>query len=136
MAAGCCLCGSVQYSVTGPLRDVINCHCWRCRRHTGHVLAATQCLRDDLHVDSTEGLRWYSPDGEVEYGFCEECGSTLFWRCGARADEIAIAAGTIDTPTGLTTQASIWTLDASDYYTIDGSIPSHPFGTDGNMDSL
>jgi len=119
--------------VTGALREVVNCHCHRCRRHTGHFLAATQCLSDDLEFDSMDWLRWYSPDGEVGYGFCEQCGSTLFWRCRERAEKISVAAGTLDGPTGLTTKASIWTLEASDYHEIDKSIPLYPFGTDGEI---
>jgi hypothetical protein len=93
-------------------------------------------MRDDLQVDSMERLRWYSPDGTVGYGFCEECGSTLFWRSGETADKISVAAGTLDTPTGLTTQASIWTREASDYHALDRTIPSRPFGTEGSQDSL
>ena len=33
---GKCLCESVAYEITGPARVVVNCHCSRCRRHTGH----------------------------------------------------------------------------------------------------
>ena len=46
-----------------------------------------------------------------------------------------MAAGTLDGPTGLTTKASIWTVDASDYHEIDDTIPAYPFGTDGQVPS-
>lgn len=38
---GGCLCGEVRYRVTGPMRDIIGCHCSQCRRTTGHYLPAT-----------------------------------------------------------------------------------------------
>ena len=33
---GGCLCGAVRYEITGTLRDVVNCHCSKCRRFHGH----------------------------------------------------------------------------------------------------
>ncbi|MBT6202849.1 MAG: hypothetical protein P8Q36_00365 [Alphaproteobacteria bacterium] len=29
---GGCMCGGVRYSVTGPLREVIACHCRECQQ--------------------------------------------------------------------------------------------------------
>jgi hypothetical protein len=30
------MCGAVDFTVEGELRDVVNCHCHRCRRWSGH----------------------------------------------------------------------------------------------------
>ena len=38
-ATGSCLCGAVRYEVGGELRDVIYCHCEKCRRTHGHAAA-------------------------------------------------------------------------------------------------
>jgi hypothetical protein len=52
---GGCLCGGVRYEVTGPLRDVVVCHCSRCLRTHGHAAAYSACARDDLdHADYYE----------------------------------------------------------------------------------
>ena len=45
---GGCLCGGVRYAVTGPLRDIIACHCEQCRRSSGHFVAATACRREQI----------------------------------------------------------------------------------------
>ncbi|MFT6138608.1 MAG: hypothetical protein ACJAUJ_001703, partial [Salibacteraceae bacterium] len=29
---GSCLCGGIQYEISGPLTDVLNCHCSMCRK--------------------------------------------------------------------------------------------------------
>ncbi len=123
--SGSCLCGAVTYEVQGALRDVVNCHCIRCRRHTGHFLAATSADVADLTVRE-ESLVWYAATDTVQYGFCGECGSTLFWRAADRPSTMAIAAGTLDPPTGLTTVEALFTADASDYHRLDQAIVQHP----------
>jgi hypothetical protein len=125
-AAGGCLCGAVRYEVTGPLRDVVLCHCSRCRRTHGHVAAYAACAHGDLVLVTAGGLRWYEADGR-ERGFCAVCGASLFWRAAGR-DTISIAAGTLDEPTGLRTIAQIHTADRGDYYDVDGEGERFPGG--------
>jgi hypothetical protein len=116
-ASGRCLCGAVSFVVTGPLRDVLNCHCHRCRRFTGHHMAATDARTDDVDIADPEVLlRWYDPVPAAGYGFCARCGSSLFWRGAATPDRISICAGTLDPPTGLRTVEAWWTSEASDYH--------------------
>lgn len=115
-ATGRCECGLVRYSVEGPLREVYNCHCSRCRRITGHFLAATAAHSDDVSLVGVATLKWYAPDESVQYGFCSECGSTLFWRATNAPEHLSIAAGSLDQPTGLTTTRAWWVAQAADYH--------------------
>ena len=88
---GRCACGAVQFTLSGPLRPVINCHCYRCRRWTGHFMAATNTAVDDLSFDQgSDSVRWWTPDEEptVAYGFCAGCGGSLFWRSDSEARPI------------------------------------------------
>jgi hypothetical protein len=117
-ATGRCLCGGVRYEVTGPLRDVVICHCGRCLRTHGHAAAYAACARSDLLLVRDERLRWYEADDRAR-GFCARCGASLFWRAAGR-ETVSIAAGTLDRPTGLKTIAHIYTRDLADYYSIDG----------------
>jgi hypothetical protein len=106
----------VRYEVTGPLRDVYDCHCERCRRITGHHMAATAASPDDVVFHEQSTLRWYEPAPGVFYGFCGRCGSTLFWRADAHPEKLSISAGTLDQPTGLRTTQAWWVSQAGDYY--------------------
>ena len=130
--SGHCLCGRVSYEVQGPVRPVWNCHCWRCRRWTGHHMAASGCRESDLKLLSGDTLAWHHPadDPNVAYGFCQECGSSLFWKVmegpPRQTDHIAICAGTLDQPTGLHTEASVFTQDAADYHTLDPKVKPLP----------
>lgn len=123
-STGGCLCGAVRYHVAGPLRDVENCHCTRCRRAHGHFAAYTAAPANALTLTEDRGLRWYVAD-DRERGFCAECGASLFWRRSS-ADQTSIAAGTLDAPTGLRTVMHIFTDSRSDYYEIGDDLPQYP----------
>ncbi len=123
------MCGGVRYQTSDELRPVLNCHCERCRRITGHFMAASGCRRSRLDLKTDDTLRWYEPAPGVAYGFCAVCGSTLFWRTDDDPDWISICAGTLDRPTGLTTTAAWWTAEASDYHELDPNIAHHPHET-------
>jgi hypothetical protein len=111
---GGCLCGGVRYEVSDALRDVVVCHCSRCRRTHGHVGAYAACAASELVLLDARTLRWYV-QGQRERGFCGACGASIFWR-RAGGETISIAAGTLDQPTGLKTIGQIYTEDRGDYY--------------------
>ncbi len=116
-AAGHCLCGAVTYEVHGPLRDVLLCHCEECLRWNGHVGAFAATQPEHLVVTGDAALRWIeSPrsDRGARRGFCGECGSSLFWQ-PEDGDRVAIAAGTLDRPTGLRVAGHGYTHQAGDY---------------------
>lgn len=123
---GACLCGGVKYRIDGPMRDVIECHCERCRRTSGHHVAATQARTDDIELERSETLAWFTPADHpgVRYGFCRTCGSSLFWAADG-SDAWSVSAGTLDQPTGLRTMATWYSDQAGDYLTLDPSIPTH-----------
>jgi hypothetical protein len=134
MSAGGCLCGAVRYEVRGALRDVVNCHCSVCRRWHGHHGAYTSTALDGVRLVEDRGLVWYESAADatpgVRRGFCGECGSSLFWHPNG-APAIAIAAGSLDAPTGLRTIEHVWTSRQGDYYEISDQLPSHERGATG-----
>lgn len=134
--SGRCECGGVSYVVDGDLRNVWNCHCGPCRRITGHHMAATAAPVADVEFTSTETLTWYERVEGVEYGFCNRCGSTLFWRSADKAAHLSICAGTLDQPTGLDTDGILFAAEAGDYHQLEPGIPTwnldrHSQRTDG-----
>jgi hypothetical protein len=71
--SGGCLCGGVHYVVTGPLSDVINCHCGQCRRTHGHFAGYTEAFLSDFKLESSESLKWYQSSPQARRGFCSIC---------------------------------------------------------------
>jgi hypothetical protein len=107
----------VSFQVFGDLRDVFICHCHRCRRFTGHNMAATAANTADLKIEDDDcSLRWFYPVLDAGYAFCQKCGSSLFWQSRLATDRISICAGPLDPPTNLRTVQAWWTDEASDYY--------------------
>ncbi len=124
---GGCLCGSVRYEITGPMRPVLACHCTQCLRTHGHYASYTSVRLDDIAIHGEQDLAWYTSSDIARRGFCRVCGSRLFWECFGRGD-LAVAAGTLDIPTGLSTIAHIFVDDRSDYYEIPEDIEQWPQG--------
>jgi hypothetical protein len=127
--AGGCLCSAVRYRISGPLRAVVNCHCGQCLRTHGHFAAYTAASINDFELTEQRGLKWYQSSDFARRGFCQECGASLFWQ-RLDGDNISIAAGTLDRPTGLTTIRHIFTADAGDYYRISDDLEQLPQGMD------
>jgi hypothetical protein len=135
-ASGGCLCAAVKYEIHGPLYNVINCHCSKCRRIHGHTAAYASTKKGDLKLVEQRGLKWYrsikDETPEVNRGFCKECGGSLFWE--ARDDiHIYISAGTLDKPTGLKTIGHIWMNQAGDYYELTDNLKKYDEDSNGKI---
>jgi hypothetical protein len=117
MMTGSCLCGGVSFEISGPLRPVVACHCTQCRKQSGHYGAFTACQNADLRFTRDSTLAWYRASDNAGRGFCNTCGSLLFWKADGR-DSTSIAAGSLDGKTGLAIEGHIYCADKGDYYTL------------------
>jgi hypothetical protein len=120
-ATGGCLCGAVRYEARAPLRDVVNCHCGQCLKTHGNFAAYSAVPRAGLHVVEAADVAWYRSSAAARRGFCRVCGSSLFWD-PEQLDYVALAAGSIDRPTGLKTVRHIFVEDKSDFYEISDDL--------------
>lgn len=119
--SGSCLCGEVSYTVDGPLREVLACHCTQCRKQSGHYFAATNAADDKITVKGAEHVKWFRASDSAQRGFCSHCGSTLFWKHDDHG-YTSILAGSFDKPSGLKLTKHIFVADKGDYYEIgDGA---------------
>jgi hypothetical protein len=122
---GHCLCGAVLFALHPPVRNVAICHCRQCARWTGYAVAATAVAPENLAIRSgADEIKWFSSSTHAERGFCRICGSSLFWK-PADGTRIAVLAGTLDPPTGLTVAAHIFVDDKSDFYEIVDDAPQY-----------
>jgi len=132
LATGGCLCGAVRYEVSGPLRDVVNCHCSMCQRLHGNFGPHSKARKVDITITNTDGLAWYKTSEVARRGFCRECGSSLFWE-PFELDSTGIIAGSLDRPTGLKTMGHIFVGEKPDFYEIVDELPQFVASSDGGL---
>ena len=99
MKSGRCMCGAVTVSAA-KLGDKMNaCHCDMCRRWTGSAFVAVLGTADDTTFDGP--VKTVSLSEWAERGWCDACGSTLFYRL-KHDGSYGIAAGLFDDAAGQT----------------------------------
>jgi hypothetical protein len=119
---GSCLCGAVTYKTSGPLREIVFCHCSQCRRQTGLYYASTNVADADIVVEGADNLTWYQSSEKGRRGFCKHCGSAMFWKYEGQS-HISVQAGSVDQPTELVRGYHIFCADKGDFYEIDDGLP-------------
>ncbi len=92
---GGCLCGAVTYTADGVEPKVHACHCSICRRWTGGPALAvgvgTVQFSGEEHISRYDSSEW------AERGFCNRCGTNLFYHLKEPGRYI-LWMGTFDDP--------------------------------------
>jgi len=88
-------------------------------------MAASAATTGELRMTADETLTWYSAQPGVEYGFCNRCGSSLFWRADDKPDSVSICAGTLDSTVGLTTAGVLFDAEIADYILERPDVETH-----------
>ena len=123
---GGCLCGAVRYTTHGELRRRISaCHCHMCRRHHAGIGYYTSVAKDEIEIDGGTALRWFESSPGVGRGFCQNCGSSLFFR-EDKTRVVDIAPGSFEQMPDLKVAHHIFVASQGDYYRIDDDLPKYP----------
>ena len=95
---GGCLCGAVQFEVTPPTKWCAHCHCSLCRRAHGAAFVTWFGVERSAFelVTGSEDLSWYKSTLEASRGFCDRCGSTMFFKSDRWAHETHIALANME----------------------------------------
>ena len=97
-SSGRCLCGEIGFAVGFPSRWVAHCHCSMCRRAHGAAFVTWISIDSDkLQIqDPQQRLRWFDSSANAQRGFCNHCGSTLFFRSSRWPGEVHVTLANID----------------------------------------
>lgn len=76
-SSGRCLCGSVQFTAEDVETHHHACHCTMCRRWAGGPFFGARAEKVDFQADKT--LARYASSSWAERGFCNNCGTVLFY---------------------------------------------------------
>jgi len=112
---GSCPCGAVRFSIDGPVRDVIVCHCGACREaNGGEPWEASAAHRRDLSVEDENALAWERAgisQHDARRGFCRSCSAYVLWDAPARETVSFSAAALGEDARDLEVAAHIWVGD-------------------------
>lgn len=74
-----CLCAKTQFEVTLKNHNVHACHCTMCCRQSSGVLMTVD-IENEINFIEHKYLSVFRSSEWGERGFCNACGTTLFWR--------------------------------------------------------
>jgi hypothetical protein len=128
MYKGGCLCGDVRFFITGPIRNIVYCHCSRCRRAQGSAFATNGIVAaDDFEI--TKGAKslttFQSMPGKKKQ-FCRTCGSPILSINAATPDVVRVRIGTIQSPISERPMAHIFATSKADWDSITDDLPQYP----------
>jgi len=94
---GACLCGQVRFEITPPTKWCAHCHCTMCRRAHGAAFV-TWIGVPEAQLELVAGrntVQWYASSPDSRRGFCQHCGSSLFFRSERWPGEIHVARANV-----------------------------------------
>jgi hypothetical protein len=126
---GGCLCGGVQYEISGELMRFYHCHCGRCRKATGtgHASNIMVKLGEAAWIKGEELLGHYKVPEAQRFStcFCTRCGSQLP-RVRKEMGFALIPAGSLDVEPGIKPQARIFWDSRAEWSCEGDGLPVFP----------
>lgn len=81
-ASGHCLCGQVKLTVNSVPAVAGACHCRTCRQWSGSPMMTIDCGQQ-VEITGGEYIRRYDSSDWDDRGFCQTCGTHLFYQLKA-----------------------------------------------------
>jgi len=123
--SGECFCGSIKYSIDGPLRDARSCHCSRCRKAFSAQASAYALVdpEDFEWLMGEELLTLFQNDYGFGLQFCSRCGSTL---CGVFKEDVhGVTLGCVNGDPGVEIGRHIYVGSKAKWETIADGVPQY-----------
>lgn len=125
MYTGSCLCGSVKFTISGKINNIVYCHCSKCRKAQGSAFATNgNVIANEFRFISGENnLTAYQSSATQKKYFCKTCGSPIMSKSTDKPDIIRIRLGTIESEIFEVPEAHIFVASKAHWETIDDDLP-------------
>ena len=128
---GSCLCGKVEFEITGKPNGMFHCHCSRCRRgrSAAHATNIFYKAEDFRWLKGETLVRKYRLPEARFFGtaFCSECGGGVPGVSTERNIAV-VPAGSLDDDPGIRAQARIYVDSKPDWVIITDDVPQYAEG--------
>ena len=125
---GSCLCGAVQFEISGETKRFYHCHCSRCRKATGTGHATNLFIQPGslVWLRGEELMKLYKvPEAKLfSRQFCTLCGSPLPRQVKDR-DIVIAPAGSLDSEPAIRPQARVFWDSRADWSCDGDDIPTY-----------
>ena len=118
---GQCVCGETTFEVELKNHNVHACHCSICRRQTSGVIMTIDIEQGSLNFIKQNRLAIYESSEWGERGFCNACGTNLFWRTKDQSYCNVNAFALNDMPEDLNLDMEIYIDSKPDFYAFENS---------------
>ena len=119
--SGYCLCKAISFTIPTPKRFDA-CHCVDCRRWHGASIVGIDST-DVTLVRDAPTLKWFSSSDWAERGFCDKCGSSLFYRLKSNPAKWSVYMGALtNIPKKIPLGTQYFLAQKPDFYSL---IPGH-----------
>lgn len=125
MIKGSCLCGKVNYSISGKVGDIVHCHCQTCRKaHASAFSSVAAVLDADFKLSGAEHLNSFESSPGKQRHFCRNCGTQVYAK-RENTPHIILRLGSLDNDPQSKEQSHIWVSDKATWYSINSDLPQH-----------
>ena len=120
---GTCLCRDVRFVAKGDIKRVSACYCGQCRKQNGGGPFYGVELQGELIVEDDSSLSWFASSKRAQRGFCQRCGSSLFWKANGDPSLFDVSFGALDDTEQLSLDAHIFVDHCPSYLIIPNTAP-------------
>jgi len=130
---GMCLCGDVQFHVTGSFGEVRYCHCSQCRRVTGSAFSANAKINiDNWSIKSGNSLiNEFEHRPGILRAFCSKCGSPVYSKVKSDPKHIRVRLGSFESIQDTEITGHVWVSAKASWYNIQDALPCYLEAFDG-----
>ena len=111
---GQCLCGKVTITARSASNDVGACHCKMCRRWGGGPFMEIDCGAD-VEIGGEENVAVFDSSEWAERGFCQSCGTHLFYRLKGNRQHM-VPVGLFEDSASLAFKGQVFIDEKPNYY--------------------
>jgi len=124
---GSCLCNKVKYEISGAIKNIIYCHCSKCRKAQGSAFATNGNV-DEINfkfINGEHALTSYeSSPGQTKF-FCKYCGSPIISKNNKTPEIIRVRIGSIESDITEKPEAHIFVNSKANWEKINDNLPQY-----------
>lgn len=121
---GSCLCGAVQYTVSGEPLVARICWCRVCQKISGNGTA--NAIFPSTAIEVTGSMHCFTSiadsGNQISRHFCPGCGSHLFASSSATPQFRVVRLGTLDDPSSIRPEVNMWSASAPSWACLDPTL--------------